>query len=163
MEKKKNTNIEKEQPCRKTKTIKVLHSCSCMELPKISMEGKWLEELGFQIGDRLHVKYGSRYICISHAADIHQPLAVCEPDTAYAAGMAYSEVSGREDLKTKHIKVAASMHARKKMTGWGQGFYYPEHSRISMEGKWLEKAGFLTGSRIQVDYQENFICIYPAV
>ncbi len=163
MGRKKNTDIEKEQPCRKTKTIKVLHSCSRMELPKISMEGKWIEELGFQIGDRLQVKYGNQYICISHAADIHQPLAVHEQDTAYGAGMADSENLVREGLKTKHIKVAASMHTRKKMTGWEQGFYYPEHSRISMEGKWLEKAGFLTGSRIQVDYQENFICIHPAV
>ncbi len=91
MGRKKNTDIEKEQPCRKTKTIKVLHSCSRMELPKISMEGKWLEELGFQIGDRLQVKYGNQYICISHAADIHQPLAVHEQDTAYGAGMADSE------------------------------------------------------------------------
>lgn len=163
MGRKKNTDIEKEQLCRKSKTIKVLHACSRMELPKISMEGKWLEELGFQIGDRLQVEYGNRYICISHAAEMHQPPAVHEPDTAYAAGLADSEISGREDLKTKHIKVAASMHIRKKITGWGQGFYYPEHSRISMEGKWLEKAGFLTGDRIQVDYQENFICIYPAV
>ena len=125
------------------------------------MEGKWLEELGFQIGESLQVKYGSRYICISHAA-IHQPPAVYEPDTAYAAGMAYSENPGRENLKTKHIKVSASMHTRKKMTGWGQGFYYPEHSRISMEGKWLEKIGFYAGNRIQVDYWENCICIYPA-
>lgn len=160
---KKNTAVEKGQPCRKTKTLKILHSCSRMELPRISMEGKWLEELGFQIGDRLQVEYGNRYICIRHDADMPQPLAVHEPDAAYAAGMAESEDSGWECLKTKHIKVAASMHTRKKMTGWGQGFYYPEHSRISMEGKWLEKAGFLTGNRIQVDCQENFICIYPAV
>lgn len=134
-----------------------------MELPRISMEGKWLEELGFQIGDRLQVEYGNRYICIRHDADMPQPLAVHEPDAAYAAGMAESEDSGWECLKTKHIKVAASMHTRKKLTGWGQGFYYPEHSRISMEGKWLAKAGFLTGNRIQVDCRENFICIYPAV
>lgn len=160
---KKNTDIEKEQLRRKTKTIKVLHSCSRMELPKISMEGKWLAELGFQIGDKLQVEYGNRYICISHAMDIYQPLAVHEPDTVYAAGMAGSENSGQEELKTKYIKVTASMHARKKMTRWGQEYYYSENSKISMEGKWLEKAGFLTGNRIQVDYQENFICIYPAV
>lgn len=163
MGKKKNTDIENEQPCQKTKIIKILHSCLRMELPKISMEGKWLEELGFQIGDRLQVKYGSQYIWISHAADIHQPLSVYEQGTAYGAGMADSENLEQEGLKTKHIKVAASIHTRKKMTGSGQGFYYSEHSRISMEGKWLEKAGFLTGSRIQVDYQENFICIHPAV
>lgn len=60
MGKKKNTDIENEQPYRKTKTIKILHSCSRMELLKISMEGKWLEELGFQNGDRLQVKYGNQ-------------------------------------------------------------------------------------------------------
>lgn len=163
MGRKKHTDIEKEQLCRKTKIIKVLRSCSHMELPKISMEGKWLEELGFRIGDRLQVEYGDRYICISHTADIFQPLAVHEPETVYAAGIADSENSGRKELKRKHVKVAASMHSRKKMTRWGQESCYSEHSKISMEGKWLEKAGFLTGNRIQVDYQENFICIYPAV
>lgn len=121
MGKKKHTNIDEEQPCRKTKTIKVLHSCSRIELPKISMEGKWLEELGFQIGDRLQVEYGDRYICISRATDKCRPLEVHEPDAAYAAGMEGSKNAGREDLKTKHVKVAASMRIRKKMTGWGQG------------------------------------------
>lgn len=33
---KKNTAVQKGQPCRKTKTLKILHSCSHMELPKIS-------------------------------------------------------------------------------------------------------------------------------
>ena len=35
--------------------------------------------------------------------------------------------------------------------------------KISMEGKWLEKAGFFVGKRLQVEYQKNAICIYPAV
>ncbi len=155
MEKKKRTDLENGQACRKT--IKVLYSCSRMGLPKISMEGKWLEKLGFQIGDRLQVEYGDQYICISHAADTGQSLAVHEQDAVYAA-----EMTDSKKLKTKNIKVTASMHVRKRFAGGGQGLYYPEHSKISMEGKWLEKAGFHTGDRIQVDYQENFICIYPA-
>ena len=56
----------------------------------------------------------------------------------------------QSDKKIKLIKV---LHSNS----------HADRPKISMEGKWLEKAGFLTGSRIQVDYQENFICIYPAV
>lgn len=155
--------MEKGQASRKIKTIKVLHSCSRMQIPKISMEGKWLEELGFRIGDRLQVEYGNQHIYISHAADMNQLMAVHEPDAAYPSGMENGENSGLGDLTTKHIKVTASIRVRQKFTGWGQGFYYPERSKISMEGKWLEKAGFFTGNTVQVDYQENLICIYPAV
>lgn len=53
----------------KSKLIKVLYSTrsrggsgyfhggSFIETPKIQMEGKWLEALGFHIGDRLQVDY----------------------------------------------------------------------------------------------------------
>ena len=46
----------------KTKNIKVAYSNrygnrSCTTYPKIQMEGKWLEELGFTIGTRLMVEY----------------------------------------------------------------------------------------------------------
>ncbi len=155
--------MEKGQTRRKTKIIKVLHSCSRTGVPKISMEGKWLEQLGFQIGDRLQVEYGSRYICIRHAVDRYQPLAVYEPGTAYAAEAADSGNPGREDLKTRNMKVTSSIHVKKGYAGGGQGMYYPERPRISMEGKWLEQLGFQTGNRLQVDYRENSICIYPAV
>ena len=50
-----------------TKNIKVLYSCRESQshtyprkttyVPKISMEGKWLENLGFQIGMSLEVEY----------------------------------------------------------------------------------------------------------
>lgn len=156
----KNADKKKRQECQKTKFIKIQHSCSRMELPKISIEGKWLEDIGFHIGDMLQVKYTDRNICISHAPSV-QPLAVNEPDTAYLAKPDDREAS--EDLKTKQIKVAASMRVRQNSAYAGQGFYYPERSKISMEGKWLEKAGFHAGNRIQVDYRENFICLCPAV
>lgn len=156
----KTADKKKRQECQKTKFIKIQHSCSRMELPKISIEGKWLEDIGFQIGDMLQVEYADRYICISHAPAV-QPLAVNEPDTAYLATL---EDSGNsENLKTKQIKVASSIRVRQNFANAGQGFYYPERSKISMEGKWLEKAGFLAGNRIQVDYRENFICFCPAV
>ena len=65
---KKNTAVQKGQPCRKTKTLKILHSCSHMELPKISMEGKWLEKAGFFVGKQLQVEYQENAICIYPAA-----------------------------------------------------------------------------------------------
>ena len=40
-------------------------------LPKIQMEGKWLEKLGFHIGDKLTVTYEEGWICITKAAEEH--------------------------------------------------------------------------------------------
>lgn len=69
MQGKKTANLERSQSGKMIKSIKVLHSCSHADRPKISMEGKWLEQLGFHIGDRLQVSYRDRYIFISHAVD----------------------------------------------------------------------------------------------
>ena len=43
----------------KTKNIKVQYSSRCQSglLPKIQMEGRWLEKLGFPIGTHLVVEY----------------------------------------------------------------------------------------------------------
>lgn len=43
----------------KTKSIKVQYSSRCQSgfSPKIQMEGRWLEQLGFPIGTRLMVEY----------------------------------------------------------------------------------------------------------
>lgn len=72
----------------KSKTMKVLYSTrsksnsspymgsSYIETPKISMEGKWLEALGFHIGEAIRVEYEEGSIHIS-------PL-VCEPSVPYA-------------------------------------------------------------------------------
>lgn len=159
MQGKKIANLEKSQSEKKIKSIKVLHSCSHAGRPKISMEGKWLEQLGFHIGDRLQVSYRDRYIFISHAVDEGQPLAVHELADTYLAGMEGSR--DMEDVKKKQIKVASSVHV--KQTAWhGGSLYYPERPKISMEGKWLKKAGFFVGKQLQVEYQENAICIYPA-
>ena len=53
----------------KTKNIKVAYSNrygnrTSTTYPKIQMEGKWLEELGFSIGTRLVVEYGEGSIRI---------------------------------------------------------------------------------------------------
>lgn len=80
----------------KTKKIKVLYSSRTrlgdswystsryIETPKISMEGKWLEALGFHIGDQLQVDYTEGEIRI-RLAGASVPAMVCEPETEYAA------------------------------------------------------------------------------
>ena len=79
-----------------TKNMKVLYSTrtrgnsnywygnSYIETPRISMEGKWLEALGFHIGDKLQVDYEEGAIHIRLAPSETQPAMVCEPETAYS-------------------------------------------------------------------------------
>lgn len=77
----------------KTKKMKVLYSSrtrqssnpwgsgsSYIETPKISMEGKWLDALGFHIGDAIQVSYEDNCIRITPAPE---PVMVCEPETKY--------------------------------------------------------------------------------
>ena len=78
----------------KTKLMKVLystrnrqstncwHGSTYIETPKISMEGKWLEALGFHIGDAIEVSYEDNCIRITPAP---KPAMVCEPQTEYEA------------------------------------------------------------------------------
>ena len=52
-----------------TKTIKVQYSTRytgrrCSEVPKIHMEGKWLEAIGFSVGDKIYVEYDDGKIII---------------------------------------------------------------------------------------------------
>ena len=165
MQQKEKRSSKQSQAYRKTKSIKVLHSNAHADRPKISMEGKWLEQLGFHIGDRLLVEYVNKAIFISHIVDPEQPLAVHEPSSTYLADANdLGKTSGcrkQETIMKKHIKVTSSIHVRQNFKP-GESFYYPEHSKISMEGRWLDAAGFHTGDRIQVEYWKNAICIYPA-
>lgn len=163
MQGKRNVNVEQSQPDKKVKSIKVLYSNSHTDRPKISIEEKWLEQLGFHIGDKLQIRYGNKFIFISHAADDNQILAVNEPVSAYMAETENNldaEQDGAckrlENMKSRQIKVTSSIHVR-QTAGYGGPLYYPERSKISMEGKRLEKVGFFTGNRIQVEYQENLI------
>lgn len=79
----------------KTKKMKVLYSSrtrqssnrwssgsSYIETPKISMEGKWLDALGFHIGDAIQVSYEDNCIRITPAPE---PAMVCEPETKYGS------------------------------------------------------------------------------
>ncbi len=53
----------------KTKSIKVAYTSrysggSYAPVPKVQMEGRWLEQLGFTIGAPLIVEYGEGSICV---------------------------------------------------------------------------------------------------
>lgn len=80
----------------KAKTIKVAYSSQTRKgndpvfrntrdviVPKIQIQGKWLEELGFHIGDRLTVEYGDGAIHIRSAEP--EACMVCEPAATYRA------------------------------------------------------------------------------
>lgn len=52
--------------------------------PKISMEGKWLESLGFNIGDAIEVYFEENSIRIAPAP---QAAMVCEPSEKYPSSV----------------------------------------------------------------------------
>lgn len=86
----------------KTKNIKVQYSSRCSSSrhcsrytyhPKIQMEGKWLEELGFHIGDSLKVEYEEGFIRITSAP---KPLMIAaEQETKYLAPTQKSKSKAR--------------------------------------------------------------------
>lgn len=80
----------------KTKTIKVAYSNrytdkSCMTVPKLQVEGKWLMELGFSIGSTVMVEYGEGSITIRRLTAEEQ----AERDRKVA----------REELKRKKAEI----------------------------------------------------------
>jgi len=77
----------------KSKKMKVLYSSRARQAqyvwgresyytatPKISLEGKWLEALGFHVGDAIEGSYEDHCIRITPAP---QPVIVCEPQAPY--------------------------------------------------------------------------------
>lgn len=76
----------------KTKKLKVAYSTrwtgsycrNTVTTPKIQMEGKWLEALGFHIGDMLQVDYEEGAIHIRIAPQEPAPSMFCEEAPAYA-------------------------------------------------------------------------------
>lgn len=56
--------------------------------PKIQMEGKWLEELGFHIGDKLNVEYGNGAIRITLAEAAERQVMAAE-SSGYMAAKAH--------------------------------------------------------------------------
>lgn len=78
----------------KTKNIKVQYSSRCTggsyyggsrytSYPKIQMEGKWLEALGFHVGDMLQVEYEEGFIHISPVMQPEPVMMVAEPSVGY--------------------------------------------------------------------------------
>ncbi len=57
-----------------------------IETPKIQMKGKWLESLGFHIGDAIQVVYeeGSIHISLAPPAQ-SKPSMVCDTKTRYTS------------------------------------------------------------------------------
>ena len=53
--------------------------------PKITMEGRWLEELGFHVGDSILLEYGDGCIKISPAESWLAGARVGEPPGGYAS------------------------------------------------------------------------------
>ena len=51
-------------------------------VPKINMEGKWLENLGFHIGDRVNIEYDEGIIKITPAPE-EEVLMVAEPAASF--------------------------------------------------------------------------------
>ena len=125
MQGKRDDNMAQSQPDKKVKSIKVLYSNSHTDRPKISIEGKWLEQLGFHIGDKLQISYGNKFIFISHAADDNLILAVNEAVSAYMAETGNNlgaEQDGAcrkwKNMKSRQIKVTSSIHVRQTVGVW---------------------------------------------
>ena len=71
-----------------------------VQRPRITMEGIWLEKLGFHIGDRLEVDYGDGFLYIRLAGTGMQPGMVCEDTGKYYAVRERDERScGNPDVK----------------------------------------------------------------
>jgi len=88
----------------KTKQIKVQYSSrtnygnfyrptSYTSYPKIQMEGKWLEALGFHVGDRLRVEYEEGSIRITPAPE-PKPMLVAEPAADYGSARRKNRTKG---------------------------------------------------------------------
>lgn len=63
----------------KSKNIKVAYTTrfqknGLLTVPKIQMEGKWLEELGFSVGSMVRVEYENNSICIRTLTEEEQYL-----------------------------------------------------------------------------------------
>lgn len=60
------------------------HSSGYSTVPKINVEGKWLESLGFHIGDRVNIEYDKGIIKITPAPE-EEVLMVAEPAASFTS------------------------------------------------------------------------------
>jgi len=61
----------------------VLHKEVGAIVPRIRMEGKWLDRLGFRVGEMVSVEYGLGYLHINLVDSGIRPAVVCESRTEY--------------------------------------------------------------------------------
>lgn len=66
----------------KTSYSSIYHSSGYTTVPKINVEGKWLEELGFHIGDKVNIEYDEGIIKITPAPEA-EVLMVAEPAASF--------------------------------------------------------------------------------
>lgn len=77
-------NIKVQYSSRMSQSRSYYGGSSYTSYPKIQMEGKWLEALGFHIGDSLQVEYEEGSIRIT---PVPQPvMMVAEPTAEYGTG-----------------------------------------------------------------------------
>ena len=91
-----------------TKKIKVLYSSrqtasrsyfggsTYRQIPKIQMEGKWLDALGFHIGDALQVDYEDGEIHIRLVPSEQPVMMVCEEHDHYDSSAKRTRVKSKK-------------------------------------------------------------------
>lgn len=91
-----------------TKKIKVLYSSrqtgsrsyfggsTYSQIPKIQMEGKWLDALGFHIGDALQVDYEDGEIHIRLVPSDQPVMMVCEKHDNYDSSVKKTKVKSKK-------------------------------------------------------------------
>ena len=108
----------------KQKNIKVVYKCrstggSYTQVPKIQMEGRWLEELGFSIGSTIVVEYDEGSIRIRQMTE--EELADCRREqlkkelAAKSASIRKLQKSLDGDLQALSL-VAESSHGYRSQT-----------------------------------------------
>ena len=108
----------------KQKNIKVAYTSrssggSYTQVPKIQMEGRWLEELGFSIGSTIVVEYDEGSICIRQMTG--EELADCRREqlkkelAAKSASIRKLQKSLAGDLQALSL-VAESSHGYRSQT-----------------------------------------------
>ena len=65
-------------------------------------------------------------------------------------------------MKEKQLTVSSKSAQRKNYRPFsGQSLFYPSHSWIQLQGRWLEDLGFHIGDKIKVSYEQNRIILEP--
>ena len=80
----KSKKIKVAYSTRSRRPVGTFRESAYIDTPKISMEGKWLEALGFHIGDQIQVEYEEGAIHIFTIPRAEPLPMVCEEKPPYA-------------------------------------------------------------------------------